>query len=128
VSVLPFAPEAEVERDMLTADLLYQPMPFQAHARPFNRFSMSTKMITYLGSGLPIFYHGPDDAAACKLLTRRDAAAICNTLDPEDIAKQLLDGAARRESIVKNALALARSEFMLAEQQRRFWEPILQAM
>lgn len=128
VRVLPFAPEAEVNRDLLSADLLYQPMPFQAHARSFSRFSMSTKMITYLGSGLPIFYHGPADAAACKLLARNEAAAICTTLDPEEIAKCLLDAAAQCEIIVHRALALARSHFLLADQQRRFWEPILQAL
>jgi len=128
VRVLPFAPEAEVERDLLSADLLYQPLPFQESARALGRFSMSTKMITYLGSGLPIFYHGPEDAAACKLLARHEAAAICTTLDPEEIAKCLLDAAARREIVVHRALSLARSQFLLADQQRRFWEPILQAL
>jgi hypothetical protein len=34
----------------------------------------------------------------------------------------------RRESIVNHALRLARSQFMLADQQQRFWEPILQAL
>ncbi len=51
IKVLPFASEVEVEKDMLSADLLYQPMAFQEQARAFARFSMSTKMITYLGSG-----------------------------------------------------------------------------
>ena len=128
VTVLPFAPEAEVERDMLTADLLYMPIPFQERSRAFSRFSMSTKMITYLGSGLPILYHGPEDAAACKLLTRHQAAFVCATLDAEEIARCLLDSVSRRESTVSNALALARSQFMLADQQKRFWEPILQAL
>jgi hypothetical protein len=128
VTVLPFAPEAVVEKDMLSADLLYQPMAFQERARAFARFSLSTKMITYLGSGLPIFYHGPDESAACKLLTRHDAAAICTTLDPENIAEQLLVATKRREAIVNHALALARSQFMVDEQQRRFWEPIIAAL
>jgi hypothetical protein len=128
VFVLPFAPEAEVEKDMESADLLYQPLPFQEQARAFSKFSMSTKMITYLGSGLPIFYHGPDDAAACKLLAQRDAAVVCTTLNPEGIARQLLEAFARRDSIIKNALALARSQFMLADQQQRFWEPILETL
>jgi hypothetical protein len=30
--------------------------------------------------------------------------------------------------IVSSALALARSQFMLADQQRRFWEPIKAAL
>jgi hypothetical protein len=128
IKVLPFAPEAEVEKDMVSADLLYQPMAFQEEARAFARFSLSTKMITYLGSGLPIFYHGPEDSAAGKLLARHDAAAICTTLDPEAIANHLLEAVARREAIVNNALALARSQFMLADQQKNFWTPILAAL
>jgi len=128
VTVLPFAAQAEVEKDMLTAGLLYQPMPFQEYARAFNRFSLSIKMINYLGSGSMIFYHGPEDAAACKLLRSYKAAAICATLNPEEIAKQLLDAVASRTSIAENALALARSQFMLVDHQRRFWQPILAAL
>jgi hypothetical protein len=128
IRVLPFAPEVEVEKDMQSADLLYQPMAFQEQARAFARFSLSTKMITYLGSGLPIFYHGPEDSAAGKLLARHDAAAICTTLDPEKISEQLYATIERREAIANNALALARSQFMIADQQRRFWEPIIAAL
>lgn len=128
IKFLPFAPEAEVEKDMLSADLLYQPLPFQEQARAFARFSLSTKMITYLGSGLPIFYHGPEESAAGKLLARHQAAAVCTTLDPKAIANQLLEAVARREAIVNNALELARSQFMLADQQRKFWTPIIAAL
>jgi hypothetical protein len=129
VKVIPFAPDASVvEEDMLSADLLYLPLPFQAVAANFGRFSMSTKMVTYLGSGLPILYHGPRGAAACKILEEHQAAVICTTLDPEVIAKQLVDAASNRDIIVNNALQLARSRFMLADQQRRFWQPIVAAL
>ncbi len=128
VTVLPYAPESEVERDLLSADVLYQPLPFQQEARAFSRFSMSTKMITYLGSGLPIFYHGPADAAAGVLLKKHEAASVCATLEPETIARELGVALKRREAIVDNALALARSQFMVADQQRRFWEPIVAAL
>jgi glycosyltransferase involved in cell wall biosynthesis len=128
VQVLPFAPESEVEKDMLSADLLYQPLPFEAEAVNFGKFSLSTKLVTYLGSGLPILYHGPSDTAACNLLTRHDAAVVCTTLDPQAIAGQLVAAFDRRESIVNNALQLARHRFMLADQQRRFWQPIEAAL
>jgi hypothetical protein len=129
VNLIPFAPdESVVETDMLSADLLYQPLPFEPEAANFNRYSMSTKMVTYLGSGLPILYHGPQDAAAYNLLAKNHAAIMCSTLDPEIIAKQLVDAASIREVIVSNALALARSQFMLADQQRRFWGTIVGAL
>jgi len=129
VKVLGFAPDANVvEDDLLSADLLYQPLPFEARALNFGRFSMSTKMVTYLGSGLPILYHGPRDAAASNLLAANGAAITCSTMDAESIAAQVTEGMANREEIVKNALALARDRFMLADQQRRFWQTIHGAM
>lgn len=129
VKVMPFTPDAsELDRDMLSADLVYLPLPFQADDANLVRFSLSTKMVTYLGSGLPIFYHGPKEAAACKLLEDHQAACICTTLDAETIAKQLIAAESNRETIANNALALARTRFMLADQQRRFWQPIVAAL
>ena len=55
VRVLPFGSEADVEADMSQATLLYMPLPFAAEDECFVRFSLSTKMISYLGSGRPIF-------------------------------------------------------------------------
>jgi hypothetical protein len=128
VKVLPFAPESEVEKDMLSADLLYQPLPFEADATNFGKFSLSTKLVTYLGSGLPILYHGPSDSAACNLLSSYDAAVTCTTLDHKGIAGQLIEAIERRELIVTNALQLARQRFMLADQQHRFWKQIEAAL
>jgi len=128
LTVLPFAPEQEVARDMEAADLLYQPLPFQQDSTAFGRFSLSTKLVTYLGSGLPILYHGPENTAASSLLADRHAAVLCTTLDPETIAAQLIKATFDRDNIVQNALQLARSQFLLADQQRRFWTPIANAL
>lgn len=125
VKITQFTPDVrDAEREMLSSSMLYLPMAFQEQAKAFSRFSLSTKMISYLGSGLPIFYHGPEDSAAGKLLMQRGAATICSTLEVEKIARQLMETAAQRESIIDHALALARKQFMLVDQQRKFWEPI----
>jgi hypothetical protein len=128
VKVLPFAPESEVEKDMLSADLLYQPLPFDPAAVNFGKFSLSTKLVTYLGSGLPILYHGPTGTAASELLASHNAAICCTTLDHREIAAQLIAAVDKRESIVENALQLARQRFMLADQQSRFWQQIVTAL
>lgn len=124
LTVLPFASEADVARDMESADILYQPLPFQDDSQAFGKFSLSTKLVTYLGSGLPVLYHGPRSTAASALLAEHDAAVLATTLDPSAIARQLMDTVARRDTIVRNALALARSQFLLVDQQRRFWQTI----
>lgn len=124
ITILPFASESEVERDMESADLLYMPLPFAPQAAAFGKFSLSTKLVTYLGSGLPILYHGPANTAACELLSKTRAAITNTTDEPTMMAQQILDSFARRDQIVNAALKLAHERFDLAEQQRRFWTPM----
>ena len=125
VTILPFADEAQVQRDMQEADLLYMPIPFGEEHESFARYSLSTKMVTYVGSGVPIVYHGPTSAAAFDLLEKHRAAFAITTLTPEGIATHLagITTSARRE-VAANALRLAEQEFMLADQTRRFWGTI----
>jgi glycosyltransferase involved in cell wall biosynthesis len=122
VQVLPFADEAQVDRDMDEADLLYMPLPFGAAHESFARYSLSTKMVTYVGSGLPIVYHGPASSAAFMLLQKHDAAILLPSLDPEEIARVLTTvNPDTRARVTRNALELARKQFMLADQTSRFW-------
>jgi glycosyltransferase involved in cell wall biosynthesis len=127
VRILPFGSEADVRADLENADLLYLPLPFGTEFEHFTTLSLSTKLVTYLGSGLPIVYHGPSNSAGCQLLqehraaflvTSKDAAAMAMTLDSVST-----DPAAARAVTVR-ALELARSQFMLADQRRKFWDAI----
>lgn len=125
VNVLPFASEEQIERDLEQADLLYMPMPFGEEHENFAHFSVSTKMVTYAGSGIPIVYHGPAESAAFDLLQRHDAAIFFPTLDSAEIAEslaQLTD--ARCADVATNAGVLARREFMLTDQTHKFWDTI----
>jgi len=126
VRIYKFAPsESVVDTDMLEADLLYLPLPFQGRALSLSRYSMSTKMVSYLGSGWPIFYHGPTDAAAGQVLAEHGAATVCATLDPAAIAEKLEEAMRNRIATAECGLALARSLFLLADQQQRLWSRIL---
>jgi glycosyltransferase involved in cell wall biosynthesis len=123
VTVLPFASEAQVTKDMESADLLYMPLPFGEAYEKFARYSLSTKMVSYAGSGVPILYHGPATSAAYDLLHQNNAAILLTTLEPEEIADALSRLARHgRADIAANALALARREFMLVDQTRKFWD------
>lgn len=125
VKILPYADEAQVEQDMKTADFLYMPMVFGREHENFARFSVSTKMVTYIGSGIPILYHGPTDSAAFDLLHRHQAAIFLTSLDAREIATQLSNVTeSDRTRVVENALALARRDFMLADQTQKFWGTI----
>ncbi len=121
--VLPFTDsDAEIAADLEDADLLYLPLDFR---RPmFSRYSLSTKMVTYLGSGIPILYHGPEDAAASRLLSSHPAALCCFEPGGEPLEQVLLAPAEKRYAVALAALALARSQFQLAEIRARFWNSI----
>lgn len=125
VEVLPFSTEAQIDCDLEEADLLYLPMPFGAEHENFARFSISTKMVTYVGSGVPILYHGPTTSAAFDLLNRHQAAIFVTNLDAKEIARSLpMVAQGGAEEIAANALELARHQFMLADQTKRFWSTI----
>jgi glycosyltransferase involved in cell wall biosynthesis len=131
VRVLPFAEEAQVERDLSEADLLYFPLPFDAEHSPFVRFSLSTKLVTYLGSGVPILYHGPAHGAASELLTENHAALCCASLDHTQLSailRRVVDNKSLNESFSANAIALARSKFSLPAIREKFWGTISQVL
>ena len=120
ITILPWGTEAEVACDIESADLLYLPLPFGEEDASFTRFSLSTKMITYLGGGLPILYHGPQDSAAGRMLAEYRAAIASPTLNAAHIASILAEQWADSNAIACNALQLGRDRFLLKHQQRRF--------
>jgi hypothetical protein len=125
--VLPFSDQATVLQDMTQADLLYFPLPFGEANKNFIRHSLSTKMVTYLGSGIPILYHGPADSAACGLLSANQAAFMSNTLNREEM-EQLFRTAAEsslRDKICSHALELARQSFRLDDLRQKFRKGLL---
>jgi glycosyltransferase involved in cell wall biosynthesis len=128
--VLPFGSERDVQADLAQADCLYLPLHFDEADRPFAAYSLSTKMVTYLGSGLPILYHGPAGTAAYNLLEKHRAAALATSLEPNGIAEtlsNLLKNNVATE-FAQNAAQLARSAFMRSDQHANFWERILSVL
>jgi glycosyltransferase involved in cell wall biosynthesis len=123
---LPFADQATVRSDMTQADLLYLPLPIGAGFEAFTRYSLSTKMVSYLGSGVPIVYHGPRDSAAAHLLIRNGAALVCDSLDDLEMIAVLdpKNGAKARSQVVENALKLARTSFPLEHLRHKFLKGI----
>lgn len=122
--LLPWASEAEVAQDLEEADWLYLPLPFDRAFERFYRFSLSTKMVTYLGSGLPILYHGPAEAAAGRLLARHEAALIHSNLNPDGLLRAIEAESGKRADRVNHALNLGRTHFLLSDQRQRFWNAL----
>jgi hypothetical protein len=125
VTVLPWGTQSDVAEDLGAADLLYLPLPFGPEHRAFVRYSLSTKMVTFLGSGVPILYHGPAEAAAARLLRDSNAAVTAYSLDPAEITDALAAGPETLEETVSAATNLANEQFLLEQQRQRFWAPLL---
>lgn len=117
---LPWGSEVDVARDLENVDLLYLPLPFEPEYASFGRFSLSTKMVTYLGSGAPILYHGPADSAAARLLGRYGAAFAVYGPGPDLLAQRMMD-LGRANDVVRAALRLAADRFPLRRQRQVFW-------
>ena len=118
---LPYAPEDVVAQDFAQADVLYFPLPFGEAYAPFVRYSLSTKLVTYVRTGVPILYHGPEASAAWDLLRRYEAAVPVHTLDPAALREGFRQVQQARGEVVQGALRLAREQFRLDDQRRRFW-------
>jgi len=131
VRILPFASEAEVQADLKQAGLLYLPLPFEKEYEFFVRFSLSTKMVTYVASGIPILYHGPPDSAVHDLLKSNDAALLCTDPSPDVLAEMLrvyVNDKDMGTHSARNALELARRTFNLSQIRERFWGAIDHAL
>ena len=130
VRVLPFGSDAELQDDFATADLLYLPLPFGEQHRALGAYSLSTKMVTYLGTGIPILYHGPVGTAAHILLSKHRAAALVTSLDAKEIARSLIDllHGNMGPMFAANALELAAASFLRKEQEEKFWSKIVSCL
>ena len=116
-----------MQADLVNADCLYLPLHFGEADRPFGAYSLSTKMVTYLASGIPLLYHGPAGTAAYNLLQQHHAAVLATSLDPSEIATVLAELAQDdfATSLAENALRLARQNFLRSEQHEKFWRHIM---
>jgi hypothetical protein len=109
-----------LKKEMDKADILYLPIMFDNEF--FYKYSLSTKLIGYLGSAGNILYHGPKDSAACNLLLDNKAAFCCNSLLQTDMIYQIKKMLSDDENVSSNAKKLARSDFDLYDAQNRFWK------
>jgi hypothetical protein len=112
--------DGELKRELDSSAILYLPIKF---TKPdFYLYSLSTKMVGYLGASGAILYHGPADSAACNLLTKANAAICCGELDVDKLSQDIVNLIAAKSSTSANAKVLAKKQFDMAAIQRRFWQ------
>lgn len=115
-----FISDKEIKEELDSATILYLPIKFSIPN--FYLYSLSTKMISYLGGSGSILYHGPGDSAACKLLQKTESAVCCTSLDAQELAAAITKLLTEKTAASHNAKVLARNEFNLRNIQQRFWQ------
>ena len=71
------------------ADILYCPYWFDPTFEIEARLSFPAKLTTYLATGRPVLFHGPEYASPAVFLKDNDAGYLCHTNLPSDIINAL---------------------------------------
>jgi hypothetical protein len=116
-----FVTDKEIKQELDSASILYLPIKFSEP--DFYLYSLSTKMIGYLGASGSILYHGPLNSAACKLLNNSKSAACCGALNVNEVVELILSMLNEDEYSI-NAKKLARENFNLKNIQNQFWQEV----
>ncbi|MXV17451.1 glycosyltransferase [Hufsiella ginkgonis] len=116
-----FISDEAIKAEMDEVTILYLPIKFSPPE--FYLYSLSTKMVSYLGSSGAILYHGPAGSAAGKMLDIANAAVSCNTLDVNDMVNAI-SALVQNRSVSANAGKLACERFDLEAIRKQFWKEI----
>ena len=111
---------AELKRELDESTILY--LPIKITKPDFYRYSLSTKMVGYLGAPGAILYHGPADSAAANLLQQHNAAICRGDMNEEKLSEDILTLIKSGALISANATTLARQQFDMDDIQKRFWQ------
>lgn len=114
-----FVTDEHIKAELDEADILYLPIKFDI--ADFYLYSLSTKMVGYLGASGSILYHGPEESAACRLLTTYQASENCTSYSAEELKHHILKLLDNKHAISSNAKALAKQQFDLLKLQKQFW-------
>lgn len=87
VEFLGWRPQGEAVKVLSGADVLYCPYWFDPYFETVTRLSFPGKLSTFLASGRPVLFHGPDNASPAKFLKENEAGLLCNSMD----SKRILD-------------------------------------
>lgn len=115
-----FISDWEIKKELDMADILYLPIKFSLP--DFYLYSLSTKMIGYLGGSGKILYHGPFDSAACNMLQKSNSAILCVSLDVKEMVIKVKETIDADLCVAYNAKELAKSNFELKSIQKLFWK------
>jgi hypothetical protein len=81
-----FLPEKEFDVSLSKMTIGFANDPITELGKQFAGTSIPTKIITYIGAGVPFLYQGPKDSTVADLLSKYNAGLIVESNNPEDLA------------------------------------------
>jgi hypothetical protein len=98
-------------------------------ARPFARFSMSSKITTYAAAGVPVIIDGPEEAASWRLVDRYGAGILCGGDEEESLRRlsSLFGEEESRRRMAEGSARLCREALDLDANIERFRDTLSRA-
>ncbi|WP_374951923.1 hypothetical protein [Mucilaginibacter sp.] len=115
-----FISDEAIKKEMDAASILY--LPIKYNDPDFYLYSLSTKMVGYLGAPGSMLYHGPADSAACLMLKEAGAAVDCTSLDAVDMLACLDELMSNKRKVSVRAKLLAKEKFNMLVIKKQFWQ------
>lgn len=81
--------QIQTVEELSKCDLVYLPYWFDKKYSLSVRTCFPDKMSTYLSSGAPIFYHGPEDSTPAEFIRSYPVGKSCHTTSAEDIIEKI---------------------------------------
>lgn len=125
IEYMGWQPQNETIRLLADSDLLYLPYWFSPVYLLEATYSFPSKLISYFASGRPVLCHSPLYASPAKYLVKNNAGFICDSLNPDDILKQLENVILNRDEYAikaKNATECFRRDFTLEKMKESFFK------
>ena len=98
-------------------------------SKRLTKYSLSSKIGDYLGSGVCLFAYGPSDVASIEYLRENDVACVCRSENElQDKLEGILKNAELRQHYINNALKLAAARHDLTTNADSFYEMVRDAM
>lgn len=122
-------PNKDIPDLLSMAHLLYLPISIDEKTKLFTKYSMSTKMGEYLGSGTPFIYVGPEGIAMTDFLEDNHYPFVIKTNDIGLLKKHIIKGLKEDHSDMLNRCRqLAEEFFDLGKVSISFVETILNSL
>jgi len=115
--------QEELFKILNDCDIQYCPYIINEKFKDVSKYSFPSKVVTYLATNRPIFYHGPSYSSPAKLVVKNNIGIICESLATADILKGLNSILSTKESYTqmqKNMQKVYANEFTSEKLKNNF--------